>query len=200
MAQKKYEDRGIVLDFLPRGHPSDPRPVHLREPIAQILGDSFFTLLEVVPVEGTAFDQGERAFIGKGERAKVDRVRCRIGYEELTSTAKAELPAVVERLIDEAPERFIEFFNLAAPVTTRFHQLELIPGIGKKLMWSIIQEREAGPFADFEALKQRVKGLSHPKKMVANRVVMELQGVDKYRLFVRPPSRRAEREAEGPWR
>lgn len=191
MVEKKYEDRGIVLDFIPQGHPSDPRPIHLREPIAQILGDTFFTLLEVVPIRDVTFTPHERVFIGKGEREKVERIKRRVGYDELTAAAKAELPPAVESLIVEAPERFIEFFNRAAPLTTRFHQLELIPGIGKKLMWAIIGERKKGPFADFDDLEKRVKGLTHSKNFIAKRIEMELQSADKYRVFTRPPSRRA---------
>ncbi len=187
---KKYEDKGVVLDFLPQGRADDPRPIHLREPIAQILGDTFFTLLEVVPKENITFTPHERVFIGKEQRDKVDRIKHRIGYEELTAAAKAELPTAIEKLIDEAPERFIEFFNRAAPITTRFHQLELLPGIGKKLMWSIIEEHKNGPFASFEDLENRVKGLPLAKRMIAKRIAMELEGVDKYRIFVRPPSRR----------
>lgn len=198
MVNKKYEDRGIVLDFLLQGHPSDPRPIHLREPIAQILGDTFFTLLEIVPMKEATFTLHERVFIGKGERDKVERIKRRVGYDELTAAAKAELPVAIEELIKEVPERFIEFFNRAAPLTTRFHQLELIPGIGKKLMWAIIEERKKGPFADFEDLAKRVKGLSNPKSLIAKRITMELEGVDKYRIFVRPPSRRASAEGEAP--
>ena len=40
----------------------------------------------------------------------------------------------------------IEFFNKAAPLTTRMHQLELLPGLGKKHMWEIIEERKDKPF------------------------------------------------------
>ncbi len=195
---KKYEDRGIVLDFLPQGHPSDPRPIHLREPMAQILGDTFFTLLEIVPLKDVTFSPHDRVFIGKGERERVDRIKRRVGFEELTAAAKAELLPAIESLIAEAPERFIEFFNRAPPLTTRFHQLELIPGIGKKLMWAIIEERKKGPFADFENLEKRVKGLVNPKTHIAKRIEMELQGADKYRVFVRPPSRRASDADEVP--
>jgi len=198
LVDKKYEDRGVVLDFLLQGHPSDPRPIHLREPIAQILGDTFFTLLEIVPMKGVTFNPHERVFIGKGERDKVERIKRRVSYDELTAAAKAELPVAIEELINEAPERFIEFFNRAAPLTTRFHQLELIPGIGKKLMWAIIEERKNGPFADSEDLNKRVKGLTNPKSLIAKRITIELKGVDKYRLFVRPPSRRAYAEGEAP--
>lgn len=197
--EKKYEDRGIVLDFLPQGHPNDPRPIHLREPIAQILGDTFFTMLEIVPLKGVTFSPHERVFIARGEREKVERIKRRIGYEDLTAAAKAELLPAVESIVNEAPERFVEFFNRAAPLTTRFHQLELIPGIGKKIMWTIIEERKKGPFADFEDIEKRVKGLVNPKSLIARRIVMELEGVDKYKIFVRPPSRRSSSEGEGPY-
>ncbi len=189
--EKKYEDRGIVLDFLPEGHPSDPRPIHLREPIAQILGDTFFTMLEIVPLKGVAFAPHERVSIARSEREKIERIKRRIGYEDLTAAAKAELQSAVESLVNETPERFVEFFNRAVPLTTRFHQLELIPGIGKKLMWAVIEERKKGPFADFADLENRVKGLINAKSLIAKRIVMELEGADKYRIFVRPPSKKA---------
>jgi len=196
--EKKYEDRGIVLDFLPQGNPNDLRPVHLREPVAQILGDTFFTLLEAVPQEGVTFSPREIVFIGKGERDKVDRIKRRIGYEDLTAAAKAELPSAIETLISEHPERFVEFFNRAGPITTRFHQLELLPGVGKKLMWTIIEERNKAPFTDFQDLERRVKGLVNPKAMIAKRIESEMRGDDKYRIFVRPPSRRASERGEVP--
>ncbi len=189
--EKKYEDRGIVLDFLPEGHPSDPRPVHLREPIAQILGDTFFTMLEIVPLKDVAFSPNERVSIARSERDKIERIKRRIGYEDLTAAAKSELQSAVEGLVNDTPERFVEFFNRAVPLTTRFHQLELIPGIGKKLMWGVIEERKKGPFADFADLERRVKGLVNAKSLIAKRIVMELEGADKYRIFVRPPSKKA---------
>ena len=191
---KKYEDRGIVLDFLPQGKADDPRPIHLREQLAQVLGDTFFTLLEVVPKEDVTLTPHELVAIGKEQRDKVDRVKHRVSYTELSAAAKAELPSAVEKLINESPDRFLDFFNRAPPITTRFHQLELLPGIGKKLMWAIIEERKKGPFKSFQDLEKRVKGLSDAKKMIAKRVVMELEGVDKYRAFVRPPSRHGDVE------
>ncbi len=192
LVEKKYEDFAIVLDFLPQGSPSDTRPIHLREPVAQVIGTGFFTLLEVVPLKGVTLQPQEKINIGKEGRDKVERIRRRIGYGDLTAAAKAELPAVIEKIIEEAPEKYVEFFNRAGPVTTRFHQLELIPGIGKKLMWAILEERNKKPFSDFKDLEERVKGLANPKSLIAKRIEMELQGVDKYNLFVRP-ARRAER-------
>ncbi|MEM2192738.1 MAG: DUF655 domain-containing protein [Candidatus Hadarchaeales archaeon] len=190
LAEKKYEDRGIVLDFLPQGHPSDPRPLHLKEPIVQVLGDTFFTLLEVIPLKGVTFNVLDEIFIGKGEREKIDRVKRRIAYEDLTSAAKTELPRAISLLVDKHPERFVDFFNKAGPITTRFHQLELIPGVGKKIMWTILQESEKAPFSDFKDLEKRVRGFNDPKQAVVKRIEMELRGEDKYSVFVRAPARR----------
>jgi len=184
LLMKKYEDRGIVLDFLPQGRSDDPRPIHLREPIAQIMGDTFFTLLEVVPREGVTFAPLESVFIGKEKRDKVDRIRHRIGYEELTANAKIELENAVEKIVLNKEKWFINFFNTAQPITPRMHALELIPGIGKKYMWDILDGREKKPFSSFEEMQSRVN-LPSPSRLIAKRIIEELSGESKYRLFTR---------------
>ncbi|KXB00624.1 DNA-binding protein [candidate division MSBL1 archaeon SCGC-AAA261O19] len=184
---KKYEDHGIVLDFMPSGRTDERKPAHLREPLAQLLGKSFFTLLEAVPNPKVKLKLHDEVYIGKGDREKIERVKRRIGYKELTAASKAELPVIIEKLIEGDPERFLKFFNEAGPVTSRYHQLELIPGIGKKLMWGIIEAREEKPFEDFEDLNNRVKSLPRPKRIIAKRIEKELKGEDKYRIFVRRP-------------
>jgi putative nucleotide binding protein len=191
MMDKKYEDRGIVLDFLPQGNPTDRRPVHLREPLAQIVGDTFFTLLEVVPFRGITLQPQEVVNIGRDGRDKVERIKRRISYEELTPVARTELPIAIKTIVESNPQRFVEFFNRAGPITSRFHALELLPGIGKKLMWAILQEREKQPFQSFEDIENRVKGIQRPLEMIVKRIEMELQGNEKYLLFVRGFPRRA---------
>ncbi len=84
-------------------------------------------------------------------------------------------------------KRFLSFFNEAYPITTRLHMLELLPGIGKKLMWGIIDEKKKGKFASFKDLVDRVKGLHAPEKLIANRVMEELKDESiKYRIFTTP--------------
>ncbi|KXA91610.1 hypothetical protein AKJ57_00560 [candidate division MSBL1 archaeon SCGC-AAA259A05] len=184
---KKYEDYGIVLDFLLEGHPEERKPAQFREPIAQLLGEEHFTLLEAVPREDTSLSPHDRVYIGKRGRDEIDRVKNRINYESLTSAAKAELPVAIKTSIDRSEEKYLKFFNEASPISSRYHQFELIPGIGKKLMWSILEEREKRPFESFEDLKDRVKSLPDPKKMVAKRIEKELKGEGKYSIFARPP-------------
>src|SRR3989338_1028808 len=68
---------------------------------------------------------------------------------------------------------------------TARQQLELIPGLGKKHMWEIIDAREAKPFANFDDLKARVKLMPDPKKAIIRRILRELSGSEKYFIFVR---------------
>ncbi|MGE9809872.1 DUF655 domain-containing protein, partial [Ferroplasma acidiphilum] len=76
-------------------------------------------------------------------------------------------------------------FNNAEAINTRMHTLELLPGLGNKSMWSVLDERKKGPFKSFEDISERVKSVHNPKKMVVNRIMDELQNrYEKYKLFV----------------
>ncbi|TFG05994.1 MAG: DUF655 domain-containing protein [Promethearchaeota archaeon] len=186
--KKKYEEFAVILDYMPRGHPDDKKPPYAREPIIQVVGDTFFTLLELIPKKSvkTPFNIRDRIFIGKGPRSIIDHVKGRISYDELTASAKFELPEVIQDIIKKNELQFIAFFNEARPLTTRMHQLELLPGVGKKLMWDILEERKKQLFKDFKDLSERVK-LSHPIQTIEKRIITELQGADKYRVFTRHP-------------
>lgn len=188
--KKKYEEYAIVLDFLSKGKqkPGDKVPLYAKEPVVQAVGETYFTLLELVPYKFTTFSIREKIFIGKGdERKKIDHVKKRISYEDLTASAKFELPAVIENVTDNDEMRFLNFFNYAKPITTRMHQLELLPGVGKKLMWDIINEIKKGNFTDFDDLKKRVR-IIDPKKIIAKRILIEIENEqEKHRIFTRPP-------------
>ncbi len=182
--KEKLEDYAYVLDFLPYGYPDDKRPIHKREPLAQVVGEKFFTLLEVSIKKGQNPIIMDRLYIGKGERDVVNKIKRRLKYDQLTPAAKSELPYVLEHIVKQQEERFVEFFNKAESITTRLHQLELLPGIGKKTMWAIIEERKKEPFKSFEDIARRVKGLQHPEKYIVNRIIYELQNPNtKYKLF-----------------
>jgi len=174
------DDYVTVLDFLPHGKASDRRA----EPLAQTIGEKFFNLLEVVVKEEATIKPGDRLYIGEDKRDHVKYIRGRIMYDDLTNYAKTELEQVLTEMINKDEKRFVNFFNKATPVTTRLHTLELLPGIGKKHLWSIISERKKKQFETFAELQERVGMLPDPKKMVIKRVLDELQGKDRHRLFV----------------
>ena len=184
--EEEKEDYVWVLDYLPYGHPDDPRPVYQKKPIVHGVGENHFVLLESIPKEGIVPEVHERVYIGEGDREEIDHVKRRLRYDELTHGAQIELPYVLGEIVKRDEARFVAFFNDAEPLTTRLHQLELLPGIGKKLMWAILTERKKGDFKSFEDLTNRVQGLHRPNKLIINRIEDELKNEHtKYRIFVR---------------
>ena len=174
----------MVLDYLPQGYSA----MSSREPLAQLMGVKYFTLLEVSLK--TDVDIGEKVYVGKGDRDKIKFIKRRIKYDQLTNSAKTYLPEIVEKIVSEDEKRFVDFFNKAGPITVRQHQLELLNGVGKKHMKQILEEREKKPFESFEDLEKRISQLPSPKRMIVDRILDELKGSTKYFIFVRPFTRR----------
>lgn len=97
-----------------------------------------------------------------------------------------ELSGTVEKIVINREKWFINFFNTAQAITPRMHALELIPGIGKKYMWQILDERDRKPFQNLEDLQNRAN-MPTPSKLITRRILEELSGDSKYRLFTRAP-------------
>ena len=186
------EEYAIILDYLPLGYVKEGIPTYKRKPVAQAIGKEEFTLLELIPKENVNLDIHQNVYIGSGKREEIARVNRRLKYDDLTATAKVELDYVVEEIIKSKEDKFVEFFNTAGPISTRLHQLELLPGIGKKHMWDIINARKEKPFQNFDDIKKRVPMLSDPVKIISKRILLELnatgdkKGKKKYVLFTRP--------------
>jgi putative nucleotide binding protein len=178
------EEYAIVLDVLPNGYPFDNTPSYKKTAIVQALGKTHITLLEAVPKKEVTVKIMEEVYIGEGKRDKIHHINGKLDPAKLTETARSELEIVIKNLVIKDESKFIEFFNKAQPLTTRMHTLELLPGLGKKHMWEIVEERRGAPFLNFEDLRKRVKLLPDPIKIVVKRVVSELQGKEKYNLFV----------------
>jgi putative nucleotide binding protein len=183
---RRFEEIAYVLDYLPQGRPAELRMSYQREELVQAVGESFFTLLELIPRRDVQFSSRERLTIGKDGSDKIDHVKGRIQYEDLTATARNELPVVIENIISASEAKFVRFFNTAGPITTRLHQLQLLPGIGKKTMWEILDERKKKPFSSFQDLVQRVR-IQDPRKVIVKRILMEFQNEDKYQVFTWKP-------------
>jgi putative nucleotide binding protein len=174
------EENCVILDFLPNGYP-DRRHA---EPIAQALGVTYFSLLELVPRENISLNSEESVYIGEGKRDKIRFIRGQLQYNELTNMARTILPEVIEALVLKNEPRFIDFFNKASIITPRMHQFQLIPGIGKKHLQDILSERKKKPFDSFDDLKNRVKLFPDPVKSVVKRIQDEIEKDEKYTIFV----------------
>jgi len=183
--EKRYEEHAYVLDYIPHGRPG-ARPSYRAGALVQIVGEEFFTLLEATVREGLVLKPYDRVYVGKESREQITYIMGRISYDELTSAAKLELPTAIEKIVLNREQWFINFFNTAQAITPRMHALELIPGIGKKYMWQIINEREKSLFKNFDDLQRRAN-IPSPAKLVTKRILEELSGESKYRLFTRAP-------------
>jgi len=180
------ENFAIILDYLPNGRQTE-RGFH-REPLALAVGEDELKLFELVPRPSVALAAGTRVPLvpSGGAPSPIDHVRRRIGYDELTVSGRTELTAALEGIVKRHSERFLRFFNESPAVSRRFHLLELLPGIGKKTMQQIVDERKSAPFTSFQDIESRVH-VKNPERLIVGRIEQELSGVeDKYRLFVAP--------------
>ena len=182
-SRQLYEENAYVLDYLRFGKPGT-RGKFRAGAVVQMIGESYFTLLEANVRPGSDIRPLDRVYVGKESREEIAYILGRIGYDELTGNARMELDRAIEKIVLGKEKWFVDFFNTAQPVTPRMHALELIPGIGKKYMWNILDGRDKKPFESFEDLQNRVN-IPSPSKLITKRIIEELSGESKYRLFTR---------------
>jgi putative nucleotide binding protein len=178
------EDYAYVLDVLTEGRPDSKRRFR-REPVIYGLGIEEFKIFDMKPVPEAAINIGDRCYIGKEteERTQIDHVRARVNYKELTHTAQSELVFVLDEIVRENEEKFIQFYNHAGPISRRYHSLELIPGLGKKTMNLIVKNR---PYISFREMEEKIPNFRNPEKYISHRIENEIKETDqKYCLFVR---------------
>ena len=177
----KFEEYAYVLDFSLRGKSITIRG---REGIIiQAIGENRLTLLELLGAQNVNFEIGERVYIGREGRNKIISVLGKLQYDSITQSAKNELPSIVENIVLANEERFVSYINSAQPITPRIHSLELIPGIGKTYMMSIINDREKEKFSSFSDIQSRI-GLKDMHKLVAKRIIEEITKETRMTLFV----------------
>src|SRR3989338_6127318 len=150
----KKEENAIILEYLPYGYPLEGKMM----PIAQA--------------------------IGEGKRDKIYYILGRLPAEKLTENAKIQLEEFIANVVEEKEKQFVEFFNKATAINTRIHQIELLPGYGKKHMKEILKTREEKEFEGFDDMKKRIPSLPDPKTAVQKRIIKELTGDERHRLFV----------------
>ena len=179
---RKYEEYAYVLDSKSR---TKSTTVRGRTGIIVIaIGEERLTLLEILGIENSIFDVGERIYIGKEGRTKVQSVLGKADYVKISDSAKDEIPTVVESIVTKNEAKFVDYINNAQPLTPRIHALELIPGVGKTYLNVIIKEREKGSFESFVDIEKRA-GLKEPIKHISQRIIEEISGETRMNLFVK---------------
>ena len=173
------EEYSIILDYLPNGYPLEGKTM----PIAQAIGESNLILLELVPRKGVVLEMGERVYIGEGKRDKIYYILGRLKKEKISESAKEQVKKFIEEVVKNREKEFINFFNKAESINKRIHQIELLPGLGKKYMHEIINQRNINEFKSFEDMKKRIQNLPFPEKSIEKRIFQELTEHERHNLF-----------------
>ena len=173
------EEYAIILEYLPNGYPLEKKMM----PIAQAIGEKTLVLLELVPRRGVDLKIGEQVYIGEGKRDKVYYILGRLHREKLTESAKQQLGEFIKQVVKEKEKEFVEFFNKSDAINKRIHQIELLPGLGKKHMQEILKQRKEKEFESFQDMKKRIQNLPDPEKAIEKRIFQELTNIERYNLF-----------------
>ena len=174
------EEYAYILDIPPQSRGR-------KENICYAVGDKDFKLFELVYKPEATLQFEDRVYIGKEatQRTVIDHVKRRIGYDELSSTAQSELEYAVSLAVKADEARFVNFYNSAGPISIKKHLLEELPGLGKKSMMAIIQERDKEKFKDLADIAARVPSVKNPEKLVVARILLEIMDSERKRyLFV----------------
>ncbi len=177
----RKEEYAIILEYLPNGYPLEKRMM----PIAQAIGELNLTLLELVPRRGISLEIGEKVYIGEGKRDKIYYILGRLHHEKITEAAKNQLQEFISKIVRKKGKEFIDFFNNSEAINKRIHQIELLPGFGKKHMKEILEKRKDKPFESFKDMKKRLQNLPDPEKAIEKRIIKELTEFERYKLFVK---------------
>ncbi len=170
--EREWEDYAILLDIYRRG-----RDILL----GQVIGEKYFKLMEFQLDPNVEFKLFERVYVGHGRR-KVKRFSRFLSYRDLTENARKNLRKAVEKLILMDEDKWIAFFNKAGPITHRGHALELLPGIGKKTVVKILEEREEKIFNSYKDIKERL-GID-PIIVLRDKLVEEIEGKSQYNILL----------------
>ena len=181
MMNMEKEETAIILDYLPNGYPLEKKMM----PVAQAIGKKNLVLLELVPRRGISLVPGEEVYIGEGKRDKIYYILGRMHREKITEAAKNQLQEFIEKIVHEREKEFVDFFNKAEAINKRLHQIELLPGLGKKHMQEILKQRKEKEFGSFEDMKERIQNLPDPEKAVEKRILSELINQERHNLFVK---------------
>ncbi len=172
------DDFGYILEYLPYGLVGEKD----RRPSAIIITDSFSLLLVILKPNVTV-EAGQRVYIGEGKRDQVHHIVGRIPIDKLSDKGVEELRTILEKMVKENENKFVELLNRLGQVNVRLHAIELIPGFGKKTTQKFLEERKNKPFESYEDINKRAQLTFDIVKSIEDRIIEEIKGSDKYHIF-----------------
>ncbi len=181
-----------ILDVLEHGHISQGRSGQF--PLVQAIETPDFNLFELSYKRGAEIKLQDRVVLGPD--SIVGKVRKRLKYHKLTQTGKDLLQSTIEMHLEESEPLYVTFLNTAGPITTKRHKLNLLPGVGQKLLWEIIDHRNKVPFESYKDFDEQIKSIHNIKNLIAKRILNEIiDDEEKHYLFVK--RRKPKQPSEG---
>ena len=183
--KSEHEPGGIIVeiyeDFLPMGVKS---------------GDSFRKRYQVITVVGTdkfsvlrCYLKNQINTVALGEHIDLEEQKNnfqlvkKLKPSEWQATLKSEIEEAIGQIVKIDEVKYVDFFNNAHLITTKLHQLKLLPGIGEKRLVQILKIRDQQPFISYEDIEQRLT--LNPVELITKRILEELETEQKYILFTK---------------
>ncbi len=179
-----FKDLGksFVIDFYPHGKSLSHRRSEDYNPLVVVVTAEEFQFYDAILTVGSEFSVDEDLLLSPRNRhiIRLNQIR----YSQLSSSALTNLPAAIKKIVITYESRYVTFFNQAHPLTSQMHQLQLLPGIGQKRLWSILEARKTNLFSSFSDFSKRTN-ISDPISIFTNRILLELEDSPKYLLFIK---------------
>ena len=119
---------------------------------------------------------GDRIYMGI-DHAQRDVVQDVLGFariRDLSNAASIELPIVIQQIIEDSPDVFIQqFFNRAGNLSLKMHAFELLPGVGNKKAMEMVASRGRVGWENFAQLDEDCN--INAAELLAKRFVSEIE-------------------------
>ena len=119
---------------------------------------------------------GSRIFMGI-DHSKREVVQDILGFariRDLSNGASTELPIVIQQIIEDSPDVFVQqFFNRAGNLSLKMHAFELLSGVGSKKALEMVASRGRVGWESFAKLNEDC-GIN-AAELLAKRFVSEIE-------------------------
>lgn len=183
--KSEHEPKGIIIeiyeDFLPAGVKSSGG-YRKRFQVVTVVGTQKFSILRI-------YMKKHLNTIAMGDTIDLEEHRNnfqlvkKLRSSEWSSTLKDEIMDCVAKIVKNEEVKFVDFFNKAHLITTKLHQLKLLPTVGEKRVVQILKIRDQQEFISYDDIQERL-GMD-PVEIISKRILEELENDEKYVLFTK---------------
>lgn len=181
----EHEPSGIIIeiyeDFLPAGVKSSDS-FRKRYQVITVVGTEKFSILR-------CFLKNQLNTVAMGETVDLEEQKNnfqlvkKLKPTEWSSLLKGEIEDAISQIVKNNEIKYVDFFNTAHLITTKLHQLKLLPGVGEKRLVQILKIRDQQPFLSYEDIEERLA--LNPVELITKRILEELETEQKYILFTK---------------